>query len=1053
MSDPAKCPVCGAILQSSSPDGLCPGCLLKQGLEIISTSGDTINGTHTAKPVDNPRIFGDYELVELIEEGGMGIVYKAIQKNLNRTVAIKMIKSGQLATPSEVQRFRTEATAAARLDHPNIVPIYEIGEQDGRYFYSMRFIEGQNLSKMIGKRPIEPKKTAKILSTIARAVHYAHQHGILHRDLKPTNVLIDKNGEPLLTDFGLAKLLEQSENVTQSQAVMGSASYMSPEQASGKTAEISVASDVYSLGAILYEMLTGRPPFTSSNFIETIKKVIDTEPTKPSEINPQVDAELETICLKCLEKQPEHRYGSALDLALELERWLNGEPILARPSTRLQRLIKWTRRKPAIAALVCLLILVATTGIISVIIFWQDAVAARKLAERRAVYADKQAKRAENSALESIRNLYVSDINLAQRALMENNRGRAYELLRKHIPTKSQIDLRGFEWRYLWKLTRGQEQFTLQHQDFVESVLFSPDSKNLITTQRNPFIYVWDIKNKKIIHKLGELDSPVARGTMFFSNDGSMLILQTAISIYIFDSKKWTQIAQLQRANLPIFFLPDNQTVATKSFVIGTLFFETITWEPRDFPENGFYELGTFRSISPDGKIYLISKEDDQVQYLQLWNIAGKPISNPIICHLDNPTSMAVSSDGKYIAVAEWKGIVRLWDAQTGSEISSWNAHENIIWAINFSFNSKILATAGADQIIKLWETPTCSHLASFIGHHNEVWAIDFSRDGNWIASGGKDSTAKLWLASTRTEENVLTNAMIPLGFSPDSSKFLSIGFDRILQLWDVKSRNKISNLNYNDSERTAIVVSKDFKHLVVGRRNGEVEIISIETGKTLNHFLAHYEPVAWLVVSDNNKYLGTATANELKLWNFDNFELLFEKNNFSGPLTISPDCKMISGTDTNYNIKLWELPSGKELFTCSGHKWTIWTSAFTPNGKYLITAGMDGTARVWTPSNGSLVAVLSGHKEFITSLAISSDSKTLVTGSTDDSVKFWSLDNFQELMTIDDFNDDVGSLLFSSDGTILAVGCFTGSGSRQNVRIWQAPSLKQIDEIENSLR
>jgi WD40 repeat protein len=294
---------------------------------------------------------------------------------------------------------------------------------------------------------------------------------------------------------------------------------------------------------------------------------------------------------------------------------------------------------------------------------------------------------------------------------------------------------------------------------------------------------------------------------------------------------------------------------------------------------------------------------------------------------------------------------------------------------------------------------------------------------------------------------------MIPLGFSPDSSKIMSIGFDRVIQLWDVKSRNKISNLNYNDSERTAIVTSKDFKYLTVGRRDGDVEIISTETGKTLNRFFAHYEPVSWLAISDDNKYLATATANELKLCEFNNFKLLFEKSGFSGPLAFSPDCKEISGTDTNYNVKLWQLPSGKELFTYSGHKWTIWASAFTPNRNYLITAGMDGTARVWNTLNGSLVAVLSGHKEFITSVAISPDSKTLVTGSTDDSVKYWSLEHFQELMTLNDFNDDVGTLLFSPDGTTLAVGCFTGGGSRQNVRIWQAPSLKQIDEIENSLR
>lgn len=1058
MDSIKKCPVCGATLQSDVPDGLCPACLLKQGLEIISTSAENKStGQNRAdKGAESTKSFSDYEIIEPIAEGGMGIVYKAIQKSLNRIVALKMIKSGQLASAGEVQRFKTEAAAAARLDHPNIVPIYEIGEQEGIYFYSMRYIDGQNLSTLINKQPMEGKKAAKILLAIVRAIHYAHQHGILHRDLKPTNVLIDKNGEPLLTDFGLAKLLEQQETFTQSQAVLGSASYMSPEQALGKSAAISVASDVYSLGAILYEMLTGRPPFVGRNFVETIKQVIDTEPLKPSEINPKVDPELETICLKCLEKQPEHRYASAGELALELERWLNGEPILARPVSRIQKLKKWAKRKPAIATLLLLLIFVAAFGVGGVLWQWREAIAAKHLAEQKATDAAKQAIRAEKSALESLQNLYVADINLAQRALAENNRGRAYDLLKKHIPAKNEVDLRGFEWRYLWNLTRGQEISSFQQNDFVEAVLISPDGKKLLTAQRDPFVYVWDIKTKKLIAKLGELDSPPARGTLFFSNDGTMFIFQTALSIYIFDSKKWTQIAQLQRANLPLFFLPDNQTVAAKSFVIGTLFFETITWEPRDFPEAQFADIGIFRAVSPDGKIYLISKGEEQTQYLQLWDISGKPISNPFICQLENPTAMAVSPNGKYVAVAEWRGAVRLWDATTGSEISSWTAHQSTVAALNFSYDSKMLVTAGVDQTIKIWEIPTCAHLATLYGHHNEVWSVCFSKDGNFIASGGKDSTAKIWLASTRTTDNTLTNAMIPLAFSRDSSKLLALGFDRQFQLWNLSSRSKIANPMpaYSDYERTAIAVSKDLKFCLVGRRSGTVEIMAIEdNGKVVKEFAPHTEPVVWLAISDDNRFLATATADEIKLWDFNSLKLVFEKDGFTGPLAISPDEKFVAGADTSYNVKLWEITSGAEKFTLSGHKWTIWAMTFSPDSNMLISAGMDGAAIVWDPRSGVKLASLSGHKEAITSIAVTPDSRTLVTGSTDDSVKFWSLVNFQELMTIDDFKDDVGALAFSPDGTKLVVGCFVGSGSRQNVKVWQAPDIKQIDETEKLTR
>lgn len=1068
MSDTLICPDCKTPLKGNSPDGLCPTCLLKQGLEIITeisaespSVSESENKPATQESDSSAQTFGDYELLELIDRGGMGVVYRALQKSLNRIVALKMIRSGQLATTDEIQRFKTEATAAARLHHPNIVPIYEIGEQDGIYYYSMRLIEGENLARTIRRGNLTQRAAASCLAKIARAVHYAHQHGILHRDLKPTNVLLDADGEPHLTDFGLAKLIEQQgENLTQSQAILGSAAYMSPEQAAGKTSEISVASDVYSLGAILYEMLTRKPPFTGDSFLGVLRQVIENEPVKPSALNPEVDPELETICLKCLEKEPTRRYSSALDVALDLERWLAGEPIVARPATRFERLLKWAKRKPAIAALSALLIIVATAGLTGVLWQWQEAVAARKLAEQKAKDAAVQAVRAELSSREALRNLYVSDVNLAQRALLENNRGRAYELLKKHFPVPGQEDLRGFEWRYLWKLTRGQEQISLSHQDFVESVAFSPDGKKLVTTERGPFVYVWDIEKRKIIARLGELDSPVARGTLFFNHDGTLLVFQTAISIYLFNATNWTQVAQLQRANLPIFFLPDNQTVATKSFVIGSLFFETMTWEPRDFPESEFYDMGTFRAVSPDGQIYLISKEDDQTHYLQLWDVKGKPISKPIITHLENPTSMAISPDAKYIAVADWKGIVRAWDATSGAEVSSWTAHESTIHSLNFSFDSKKLATAGADQAIKIWEVPSFAHLATLYGHHNEVWSVTFSRDSRWIASGSKDATAKIWSATVTFQDNSLENAMRPLGFSPSGNRILALGFDKTIQLWDVAKRKIAGNPcpTYNDSDRTGLAVSKGLDLLVVGKRNGTVDIISLKTGKIEKTIEAHADPVVWLCLSDDNRLLATATAEEIKVWELNSGALILQKGGtsqtpdeiyYSGPLVISPDGRILVGTGPGYTVELWELPAGTKISTCRGHKWTVWDAHFFPDMRYLVTAGTDGTARLWDIYSGEQVAVLSGHKEVITSVAISPDGKTIVTGSTDDTVKFWSAHTFQELMTITDFNDDVGVVLFSPDGSALAVGCFTGSGSRKNVQIWSAPSLEEIDEVE----
>jgi predicted Ser/Thr protein kinase len=290
--------------------------------------------------------FGDYQLQDEIARGGMGVVYRARQVSLNRIVAVKMILAGKFVTSAEVKRFHTEAEAAANLQHPNIVAIHEIGEQDGRHYFSMDFVEGQDLAQAIGGEPMPAQKAAALLKTVAEAVHFAHQRGTLHRDLKPHNVLIDAAGQPRITDFGLAKRVEQASDLTQSGAVMGSPSYMPPEQAAGRQAEVGPASDVYSLGAILYQMLTGKAPFLGATAVDTLRQVIEQDPVAPSKLNDKVPSDLETICLKCLEKKPAQRYSSARALAEELERFLNHQPILAKPASTARKVVSWCRQRP-----------------------------------------------------------------------------------------------------------------------------------------------------------------------------------------------------------------------------------------------------------------------------------------------------------------------------------------------------------------------------------------------------------------------------------------------------------------------------------------------------------------------------------------------------------------------------------------------------------------------------------------------------------------------------------------------------------------------------------
>jgi TolB-like protein/Tfp pilus assembly protein PilF len=362
------CRKCGAAIPPNSPQQSCGACLLESGLGLLTdepVAGVDSSAEASAKADDPGRAspmlmdFGDYELLEQIGRGGQGVVFRARQKSLNRTVALKVISLGQWASKAHLKRFRLEAEAAAHLEHPGIVPIHEVGERDGQCYFSMKFIEGGQLDEVVKQTPMSIRRAVEFIAKVARIVHYAHEHGILHRDIKPGNILLDAKGEPHLTDFGLARLVESESTVTRTLEVLGTPSYMAPEQAVGNNAAVSSATDVYGLGAVLYQLLTGQPPFAGGTTYETIRLLCETEPRNPRVLNPKVDRDLSTICLKCLEKDPKRRYSSALALAEDLDRWLKHEPIRARRTGVFTRGKKWVRRNPSIAGMAAMLLALA----------------------------------------------------------------------------------------------------------------------------------------------------------------------------------------------------------------------------------------------------------------------------------------------------------------------------------------------------------------------------------------------------------------------------------------------------------------------------------------------------------------------------------------------------------------------------------------------------------------------------------------------------------------------------------------------------------------------
>jgi len=626
------------------------------------------------------RSFGDYELASRMGEGSSSIVYRARYIPLNKPIALKLVRSGQFASDEERNRFQMEAKAAANLDHPNIIPVFEVGEHEGWPFLAMKLVEGGSLADRLRKpRGTAPEETqgkampqreaVRLLTTIASAVHYAHQRGLLHRDLKPSNILLEANGEPQLTDFGIAKWLEGSGNSTRSQALLGTPAYMSPEQAAGRTRDVAVTSDIYSLGVILYELLCGRPPFVAESDAALLQQVIHREPAPPHLLNSELDADLDTICLKCLQKEPAQRYPSAEALADDLERWLGHEPILARPTGHVERARKWMRRNPTVAALTVLLLLSLIGGLIST--SWHLARADRLLAESSA----RNARLRENMAWREQRDigdLYSS--HLAHEGLKTLVR------LVKENPSNTVAAARLYssltQLNWPWPLLPP-----LHHEAEVLSGAVTPNGQILLTASADGLLHAWEARSGS---NLFNRPHDSNRGRFALSPDGSRVATLTkegfiqmwcttnglAIFDRLGDASGITALA----------FLPKSQFLATAS-TNG----QASLWRMSDGHLERQLSHGEpihFLRVHPRGQFLLTLGQTDG----RLWPMKVEQAFLPAVPKTETeqpitfftlassflpsapPTAAEFSPDGLHLVTIE-NGQIHLRDAATGANI------------------------------------------------------------------------------------------------------------------------------------------------------------------------------------------------------------------------------------------------------------------------------------------------------------------------------------------------------------------------------------------------
>jgi hypothetical protein len=674
-----------------APARVCSRCLLEAGLSGLQTEPVAEGGANKS----HLGRFGNYELLEEVGHGGMGVVYRARDLTLNREVALKLMLAGQFAGERDVKRFRSEAQAAARLDHPNIVPIYEFGELEGRPFLSMRFVDGTNLAAQLAGQPMDPRRIAQLMSTLARAIHYAHQRGVLHRDLKPANVLIDSAGQPHVTDLGLAKCLDSMEGLTLSGAAVGSPNYMAPEQAAGHPERLTTAADIYSLGAIMYELLTGRPPFRADTPLETMRKVMDEPPLAPHLLHEFSDRDLETICLKCMQKEPERRYPSALALAEDLERWLQHQPIEARPVGIPERAWLWARRKPYQALMLAAAMATPAALLLTL------AVANVRV---RAAHHETQLKAAES--LHRLAQLNVATGNhlvgdgdwgsallwFVEALRLEQGDPRLEEIHRRRIGAVMRMG------------PRISQIFV--SEGLLNSAELSGDATRMVTTSLDGTVRLWDVATGQPV--LLPLAHPGGVASAWFTRQGGhILSLASDNSLRVWDARTGEPVGtprQLTTSKPKSTDLSDDGRWFAAPEEKGAEVFEAVTMSPRRPP---LPLLGPADSVrfSPGGHLLAVA---ESAGIVRLWDMMSDPPTNRVLHLPKQATSLGFDPSGGKLAILFDSVSLQLWDVQTGLPQGAPMVHPEKVYCVEFRPDGRWLATACWDGLVRLWDVESC---------------------------------------------------------------------------------------------------------------------------------------------------------------------------------------------------------------------------------------------------------------------------------------------------------------------------------------------------------
>jgi WD40 repeat protein/tetratricopeptide (TPR) repeat protein len=1089
---PPQCPKCGQALPPDAPHGLCPVCLLQAGLVEVALSPPAAAETAallplaaftntppatlppwqaatgaTAASVSPPG----YEILAELGRGGMGVVYKARQIQLNRVVALKMILAGGHASAADLARFRTEAEAIARLQHPNIVQIHEVGEHEGKPFFSLEFCGGGSLTEKLNGTPLAPTAAARVVESLALAMDFAHKHGVIHRDLKPANVLLateateKKRGLssvssvssvaglfPKITDFGLAKKLDEA-GQTQSGAIMGTPSYMAPEQAAGKGKEVGPAADVYALGAILYECLTGRPPFKAATPLDTVLQVISEEVVPATRLNAKVPRDLETICLKCLQKDPAKRYGSAEALAEDLRRWQANEPIAARPVGRLERGWRWCRRKPAAAA-ACLLGLFLLVGaiVVPLIMAFNEAHNAQQLGKEQgktltalelAKVNERTAKEAERQAL---RQAASSVLGRALALCDQGDVNRGLLLLARGLETARQAEAADLEEAFRWNLGAWAREVhelrqMMLHPAAVNAVAVSADGNLAASGCDDGKVRLWNLETGQAV--------------------GEPLVHPGRVHAVAFHPKDNKLLSGCEDGRARLWDVPSGRPVGPP-----LVHYFREKWTSKEWhPKHGVSCV----AFSPDGKKFATGAGDNRVL---VWDTAsGKPAAPPMH-HGGAIMCVAFSPDGRSVLYGCYGALYAVRDASTGQPIGRpWrdSDHGSIVFGIAISPDGKRVATGLNDQrLARQWDAVTGLPIGRTLLHQHHVFAVAYSPDGEFLVTGSQDRTARLWNVATERPCGALlqhAGAVMAVAFSPDGRQMLTGSSDGTVRVWSPGAGALLHALPQTPlSMVNCAAFSPDNRSVLIGCRvwGNRATLWDVVSGRQLLPDFAHTDNaghgpnwVRGVAFSPGGSTVYTADRERQVVHFWD--KATAQKKGATQPhgaglerMVLSPDGRTLATSTLYSGVRLWNAETGHPIGE-QIHRGAVLALAFSPDSKTLLTSGMDRTTRLWDASTGEPRAEPVVHRDQYLAVCFSPDGSTIVTGGEDGNAQRWNATSWKPVGPPMQHQGSVNSVVYTAGGRLILTSCQNGSAV-----LWHAatglpvgPALRHESYVE----